>query len=281
MPSVVPQLDKVKLKSPIEQHMFGQGGLFQQQNIEKRRVLSVREWAELCAKDDWRAPGVDDIGLHARATNGSAKLRTRRGRKANIAANAIVDARQSETAEPDGAAINVKHEDESAALEHDDPASTLISPPHSNRTLSPADNADVAHSIASVAPQETSPASEPGPSRHPKLRHPLAEEEEEEDDEDDVKTIDDEHGEEDVKPKRGRRVQTRERREAQLADRAEKDREFLESFDPRTAWLPPNTTPSSYTTEFCKELERRYWRNCGFGKPPWYGADMQGEWLQS
>ncbi|KAJ3012006.1 hypothetical protein NUW54_g1999 [Trametes sanguinea] len=80
LPSVVPQLENVKLKNPIEQHMLGQGGLFQQQNIEKRRVMSVREWAELCAKEDLRAPGVEEVGLHARAANGATR-RTRRSRK--------------------------------------------------------------------------------------------------------------------------------------------------------------------------------------------------------
>ena len=39
--------------------MFGQRGLFTQQNVEKRRVMSVREWAELCAKDELRAPSLD------------------------------------------------------------------------------------------------------------------------------------------------------------------------------------------------------------------------------
>ena len=83
--------------------------------------------------------------------------------------------------------------------------------------------------------------------------------------------------EEDVKPKRGRRAApTRESKDAHLAERAKKDQEWLQAFDPQSAWLPSATSSASYTTEFCKELERRYWRNCGFGKPPWYGADMQG-----
>ncbi len=87
-----PQLAKVKLKNPIEQQMMGHAGLFRQQNIEKRKIMSVREWAELCSKEEFRGPGVDDIGLHARATNGTAKVKTRRGRKKT---------RDSETAEPE------------------------------------------------------------------------------------------------------------------------------------------------------------------------------------
>ncbi|EGO23093.1 hypothetical protein SERLADRAFT_340652, partial [Serpula lacrymans var. lacrymans S7.9] len=44
LPSLKEQLANVKIKSPIEQHMLGRGGLFRQENIEKRRIMSVREW---------------------------------------------------------------------------------------------------------------------------------------------------------------------------------------------------------------------------------------------
>ena len=91
----------------------------------------------------------------------------------------------------------------------------------------------------------------------------------------------DEEPEEEGKPKpKGRRnPHTKEAREAALAERAAKDEAFLENFDPHSDWLPPNTTSFDYTPEFCKELERRYWRNCGLGRPAWYGADMQGTYM--
>ncbi|KAI8977854.1 hypothetical protein BD414DRAFT_157532 [Trametes punicea] len=272
LPSVIPQLEKVRLKNPIEQHMLGQSGLFQQQNIEKRRVMSVREWAEMCAKDELRAPGVDDIGLHARATNGSAKTRVRRSRKH----------RESETADPDAFtdALVIKHEDEDIEPESD--AHAPISPPNSNRTLSPLQHVDHQSEEQSLRPYPQAQTSiVKAPSSLAKSRHPLAEEEEEggeEEDEQDIQQFETGQEEQEAKarPKRRRAAQTREAREAMMVERAAKDREFLRSFDPHTAWLPPKTTAASYTTEFCKELERRYWRNCGFGKPAWYGADMQG-----
>jgi hypothetical protein len=37
------------------------------------------EWAELCAKDDFKAPGVKDVGLHARSHVEVKKIK--RGRK--------------------------------------------------------------------------------------------------------------------------------------------------------------------------------------------------------
>ncbi|KAM5532458.1 hypothetical protein V8D89_013874 [Ganoderma adspersum] len=273
LPSVVPQLDKVKLKSPIEQHMLGQEGRYQQQNIEKRKALSVREWAELCATEELRAPGVNEIGLYARANHGNAR-RTRRGRKAanaNGSGNGNADARMSETAEPEQ--IKRELEDEALPLDPDPSPSALISPPNSNRNLSPTDHDEAAVEVL-VGLESAS-----GTSKSSGRRHPLAQEEEEDGKDESTKRHKDEEEEDvkDVKPRRGRRApQTRETKEAELVVRAEKDREFLDSFEPHKAWLPPGTEPSSYTHDFCKDLERRYWRNCGFGKPPWYGADLQG-----
>lgn len=242
--------------------MLGQGGLFRQENVEKRRVMSVREWFELCGKEDLRAPGVDDIGLHARATNGSARARTRRGRKA----------RESATAEPDpDAEVAVKQEPEAenVAVLHDNGAHSLASPPASARTLSPSEHV----ATESVTGKPTSiGASDSAPKSN--AAHPLAQEEEEEEGEESAEETE----QKPVKRSRRSAPQSKEAKEAALAVRAAEDQQFLEKFDPNVDWLPPNTTPFSYTHEFCKELERRFWRNCGFGKPPWYGADMQGDY---
>lgn len=102
LPPLKEQLANVKIKTPIEQHMFGSGGLFRQENMEKRKIMSVREWVELCATDDFRAPGVSEVGLHARSAN--AKPKTRRSRKTSVAVKAG-------SADPDAdMAIMVKEE---------------------------------------------------------------------------------------------------------------------------------------------------------------------------
>ncbi|EMD35808.1 hypothetical protein CERSUDRAFT_156544 [Gelatoporia subvermispora B] len=255
LPSPLDQLGGVKLKSPIEQHMLGRGGLFRQENVEKRRIMSMREWAELCAQEDLRAPGVDDIGLHARATNGTAKARTRRTRRK----------RESETAEPDqaGEGVQVKEEEEepSASHDHDRGSRSLASPPSSIAAPTPAPAPD---SEAEIEGELVDGEHKPGASEAVAVADSSAETRPEE-----------EVSEEKPKTK-GRRTQTRQAREANLAERAAKDKVFLENFDPHSDWLPPNTTPFDYTPEFCRELERRYWRNCGLGRPAWYGADMAG-----
>ncbi|KZV77775.1 JmjC-domain-containing protein [Peniophora sp. CONT] len=69
--SVTDKLADVRLNHPIEQHMVGRAGLFRQKNVEAYKKLSVREWAELCEKDDYRAPGVDEVGpRHAPRASG-------------------------------------------------------------------------------------------------------------------------------------------------------------------------------------------------------------------
>jgi hypothetical protein len=204
--------------------MLGHGGLFRQQNVEKRRVFSVREWAELCNKEDRRAPGVDDIGLHyARRNAPPPPPKTR--------------AKKGERSKPDVT--------KAAAA---GPVSTPI--------VREVDN-----------PNPTSNGDVPTPPTTPER---LKEEEEENTDDDEGR----ESKPQTAKPKR--KWQTREMREAHLAERATADAAFLKSFNPQTDWLPPNTRSQDYTPEFCKDLERRFWRNCGFGTPAMYGADMEG-----
>lgn len=198
--------------------MLGNAGLFRQENMEKRKVMSVREWVELCGKDEFRAPGVFDVGLTSRGAN-PVKSKTQRKGKQKVGTK------------PTGPAVMIKEEpfDECPSSVLRRPAAT---PPNSEGT----------------------PAITAGSSRNKKVSK-----------------------EEDFKPRVKRAGPTREAREASLANRAARDRDFLEEFSPHQEWLPPNTEPTDYTPEFCQKLERQYWRNCGLGKPAWYGADTQGQ----
>ncbi|KAF7313204.1 Specific transcriptional repressor [Mycena kentingensis (nom. inval.)] len=174
---IKPQLAGVKIKSPIEQFMRGRAGLFRQENVEKRKVMSVREWAELCAKDEFRAPSVSQLGGHHNPQPSSRKRRK-------------------------------KDEDDSAKHESQNETLAIPSPPNT----------------ASPEPSEAT----------------------------------------DAKP-RNRRV-----------ERADKDASFIETFNPKADWLPPDTNEFDYTPELCAKLERAFWRNCGLGRPAWYGADTMG-----
>jgi hypothetical protein len=61
--------------------MLGQGGWFRQENTEKRKWMSIREWAELCSRPERRAPGVEEVGTRS----GGVKRDLRRAKKATVA----------------------------------------------------------------------------------------------------------------------------------------------------------------------------------------------------
>ncbi|KZP12459.1 JmjC-domain-containing protein [Athelia psychrophila] len=225
------QLVGVKIKSPIEQHMIGHGGLFRQENVEKRRIMSVREWAELCNKDEFRAPGIKDLGLHSRSQN-APKPAARKTRKK-------VDRGSADAAEPEvegDTKVDQEQEQPSKA------SGAVASPPISN---------DNPATPQPVAEDDVEGANADSPSAEGEIGGGK-------------------------KPKAKRVAQSRAAREANLAERTQQDASFLEEFDPEGDWLPPNTVASDYTPEFCQKLERQFWRNCGLGKPAWYGADTLG-----
>ncbi|KAF8966802.1 hypothetical protein BDZ97DRAFT_1756391 [Flammula alnicola] len=235
LPDVKPQLADVKIKTPIEQHMLGRGGLFRQENMEKRKLMSIREWVELCSKDEFRAPGVQEVGLSSRTTN--TRVTTRVPRRGKQKAETL----KAEPSGPGSAGPVIKEEplDDCHSLSAERATQALTTPPNSEGSPPP-------------------PVTTAGPSKagKGKKKKPVKEEP--------------------PKPRPKRVGQTREAREASLAERAARDRAFLDVFDTADEWLPPNTTASDYTPEFCQKLERHYWRNCGLGKPAWYGADTQG-----
>lgn len=245
LPSLNPQLAKIKMKNPIEQHMMGRSGLYRQQNIMKNRHMSVREWAELCAKEDLRAPSVDELGLKA--------------------APGVVDRRRKtkqKAAKEDTPAIT-KEEEEDVKLDADVEMNetALPTPPesahdphnddaheHEDEDIVPADlQIKVADNEPPVPGTENAIAPSPTPTHTTESPS-----------------------------KRKRKGATRAERDAALAKRADQDEEFLKTFDPHSDWLPFSTKADSYTPEVCAKLERRYWRNLGLGRPAWYGADMEG-----
>ncbi|KAG9312599.1 JmjC domain, hydroxylase-domain-containing protein [Chiua virens] len=243
LPPIKDQLANVKIRSPIEQRMAGRGGLFRQENFEKRRVMSVREWAELCNKDEFRAPGIDEVGLHARST--------RTGPRPPPRARAKASTLKLDSVEPEETAVKEEdHGESSTDMLVDESHGKYMSPPTSVGNPS-TPTADVDQPSKSYLENGDGGAGAEDDGDH------FADQTEDE-----------------PKPK-AKRTQTRQR-EAQLAERAAKDAAFIQSFDPNKDWLPPGTMPDDYTTEFCQKLERQYWRNCGFGRPAWYGADTQG-----
>lgn len=65
LPSTRPLIPSIKLKSPIEQRMQGGSGLFRQQNIERRKTMSVMDWARMCEKDGLQTPSPKRVSRRA------------------------------------------------------------------------------------------------------------------------------------------------------------------------------------------------------------------------
>jgi len=229
LPSIKPQLTEVKIKTPIEQHMLGSGGLFRQENMEKRKLMSVREWVELCNKEEFRAPGIQDVGLGSRNVNVPIRTRVQRRKQ------------KMETDSSGQAPVVIKEEpiDDCTSLSERSSTQAVTTPPQSEGSPPP---------VSVAGPSNTKKSKKKQPAK--------------------VKV--------EPKPRAKRVGQTREAREASLAERAARDLAFIDVFDPEDEWLPPGTKANDYTPEFCQKLERQYWRNCGIGKPAWYGADTQG-----
>jgi hypothetical protein len=178
--------------------------------------MSMRDWAELCARDEFRAPSANGTGFYHPRGEGRAKPPRKTRQK------------------------------------------SILREPPTPRDVTP---------LVNHNPDRDDPTLQDG------IPNPVRDSPQSED----LSILGNTPTTEDHEPKRkGRRVLTREEKEASMAEKVAQDAAFLESFDMKTGWLPPNTRPDDYTPEFCKELERQYWRNCGLGKPAWYGADMQG-----
>lgn len=197
--------------------------------MEKRKIMSVRDWVDLCAKEEHRAPGVREVGLHDRAEN--AAFRASRTRRTKKAGTPSLDCPDKDASMP----VDVKPEtsDDVMVVVHDEDgpsgAGGISSASHDN-----ADDNTVVIKAEDFADKK----------RNTKVKRPPP---------------------------------TRQSREANAAEKHALDMAFLETFDPHTDWLPPGTVAEDYTPDFCRQLERQFWRKCGISSHAWYGADTQGQ----
>ena len=256
--------------------MLGRSGLYRQQNIERRKWMSVREWAELCAKEELRTPGIDDVSLKVAEADAPPAKKKGKGRKKELVMVKTEDIDVSVDEEP-LLAVQPQRE-ESPLTEMDDldqaPASDEDFDNHDPSALSehisgehPGDDdgqceRDNAHNDGNDGEPDKEdtpacPAAKRKVKRKSRARFSKPKPK--------AKT-----------PRPMRFSQTRAGRALALELRERLDDEFFAAFDPIVDWLPPNTSPHDYTNEFCAKLERKYWRNVGLGRAAWYGADSSG-----
>lgn len=254
LPDVRQRLDEIKIRHPIEQNMVGISGLFRQQNIEKRRVYSLREWFEIGMSEELRSPGIDAVNKD-RST-----APTHSVRKAKPARKEL-----SSASEKTESHMNATKEELSADLKMASPRRSKPSVQQlesvSPRLNTPSAMDPSAANISEAATPSVDPSSQPGDAVMSSAP---------------PETITSEDAER-IAAEQLKIAIAKQRKAERAAQRSDLDAVFLANFDPETSWLPPGTSAADFASpEFAAALERLYWRNCGLGKAAMYGADMPG-----
>ncbi|KAF9989726.1 hypothetical protein BGZ75_005254 [Mortierella antarctica] len=252
LPDLSERLASVRIKTPIIQHIRGTKGTYTQTNIESRKSYSVAEFKALSQDSDHRPPSRKG------APHGPADPlpRRKRNRKpAGAVQPAMVPVETDSipttpTHNPDTAEHFMTQDSPDALVPSSATASVNHSPDQpSQATLGP-DNLARGHFLRR--------ASSPSPtSRRPTIQDSLSSF---------VPETKDDIAPAATNSNGGSNGNSNKQKEAKAAEQ-----EKIE---------PPMTDykiehGEDYTVEYCKEVERNYWRNLTFVQPM-YGADMSG-----
>ncbi|KAG8808761.1 hypothetical protein FRC17_003793, partial [Serendipita sp. 399] len=240
LPDARPFLEDIKIRHPIEQNMVGISGIFRQQNIEKRRVYSLREWFEVGMSEDFRSPGKEEV------YRDRSKMQVRKGRLSKITG----ESRKTSEAPGFDNETSGGQENRNVTLKSGkkDGDSKVDRQRHS--PSAPSKGHEYPHEDGDDTEEEKLEIHNPLPSA----------------DEEAIRLA-----------KEQKASLAKERKAARAALRSDLDSSFISTFDPTKAWIPPGSEAEDFSSpEFAAALERLYWRNCGVGKPAMYGADMPG-----
>ncbi|TIB43146.1 hypothetical protein E3P86_00102 [Wallemia ichthyophaga] len=251
-------LDKIKIRQPIAQHMLGRSGLYKQTNVVKRNVMGIDQWASLagCGHDvklQFPTPTphqpddvLSDSSRFTRGRGSSSKLKDPPRRK-----------RRRTTADNSQLLDEVKTED--ASFAKDEPSdermidfASQTQPPTPSHPL----NDNTSHSQSSLPSAELqsklSTQSAQGEGSAAPQKPPPA-------------RVGSEISESTAKP-------SAKKRREELAN------EFYEGLNIHDVWLPDDAKHEDYDVKGCKQLEKQYWRTLGLGdnEISWYGADLSG-----
>lgn len=237
-------LANVKIKSPIQQNMLGQAGLFRQTNVEKmkNRPLSIKEWFDKCNNPKFAGPGPKDVDVTLDRDSAAAKQKRaeeeaeRKRKKMEMrekrqAAAARRESRRTASQAEAKIEESVNGEAEEEIHEEDQKMEEV---------------ATKAGQVASAEATTQEPEATDVPPLDPSSRHspqsspdPLA-------------------------------------KTPESTSSVDPTLEWYQNLDLASAWLPKGTSTSDYTPEACAHLERKFWKTLGLGEPGWYGADLQG-----
>ncbi|KAF8929355.1 hypothetical protein BGZ58_009017, partial [Dissophora ornata] len=252
LPDLSERLASVKVKTPIIQHIRGTKGIYTQTNIESRKSYTVAEFKALSLDSDHRPPSRKG------APHGPADPLPRRKRNRKPVASLQTDTPLPVETDSLPVTPTRTHDLTDVFSMHDDSSDALVP---SASTASSANHSPDQPSLATLGPnllrkhflrQATSPSP---PSRRSAPQDLLLS----------LVTDAKEESEAESMP------MPRHSHQSKQKDTKPVEQEKIE---------PPMTDykiehGEDYTVDYCKELERNYWRNLTFVQPM-YGADMSG-----
>ncbi|KAF9360264.1 Lysine-specific demethylase 4B [Mortierella sp. NVP85] len=248
LPDLSKRLAQVRIKTPIIQHIRGTKGIYTQTNIESRKTYTVAEFKALSLDSDHRPPSRKG------APHGPADPLPRRKRNRKPVAPLQTDA--AESMETDSLPVTPTRQDMPDTF-HGDSTDALVP---SNSTTSSANHSPDQPSQLTLGPSALRkhflrrPTSPSPPSRRSgahdlmSLLVPVVKESA------DITS--------------GSKGNSHQAKQKDVKTVEEEKQEL-----PVTDYKVEHG--EDYTVEYCKELERNYWRNLTF-VPPMYGADMSG-----
>ncbi|KAG0004839.1 hypothetical protein BGZ79_007973 [Entomortierella chlamydospora] len=249
LPDLSERLSSIRIKTPIIQHIRGTKGIYTQTNIESRKTYTVSEFKALSNDSDHRPPSRKGV------PHGPADPLPRRKRNRKPAAPLQTDAVPMETDLGSPPVSPTRTQDIGDPFSLNEDLSDALVP--SSATTSANHSPDQPTQVTLMPSflrkhflrQATSPSP---PSRRPVEQDLLSSLVPETNDAETELTI-------------GGNTQSKHK------DSKTVEQEKIEP--PMTDYKVEHG--EDYTVEYCKELERNYWRNLTFVQPM-YGADMSG-----
>lgn len=242
-------MGNLEIRSPIEQRMVGQNGVFIQQNVERNRnrPLSIHEWFDKCESHaDFRTPNPKETATTLDRDSKEAKaLMAQRVAQAQaekaarkeklLAALKRKEERQREQREREERLANEPVVDASAPMEGVETVASEAQQPHHDDLPGLETSSHTSHSTGE--PLATTPEAQ-------SVVDPMA------------------------------------TPHTAVADTPQAEPcidSFYENTDLRQAWLPEGIHPEDFDVAACDRIERKFWKSMGTGKKDsWYGADLPG-----
>lgn len=269
-------LDKVKIRQPIAQHMLGRSGLYKQTNVVKRSVMGVDQWASLAGCGHQVKFQFPTPAPHQSDDPSNESGRVTRGRGSTVKMKEAPKKKRRRTTAEHSQALDEGKTDYTSSVK-DEQSDGRVSTPQSGQDLP--DSSQISHQPQLPIPdhrtngqssedhnQGSLPPAEQ-PDQHTQSTRQFSAQ------------IEGSAASQKQPPARnGSEIIESTAKPSAKKKREEQANEFYDGLNIYDVWLPEGAKHEDYNVEGCKYLERQYWRTLGLGdnEVSWYGADLSG-----